>query len=125
MKWRTLMYDQLKNCKPLEFVFAGDIQYIYQLIITHDTDESRIKMKDYLILGDNKALKKLHGKFPWDFDDVDYPVLELILVKTDKLEYAVILSRDGKFRTIDIIKNIQNAILDKDDFEGRMLIYPI
>jgi len=124
-KDRRCWYDELKSYPELSFILSQNVLFIYRLVFVPDTPANRDALEYSVAFNDVKGVKGLPDNFPYTWDDVDIPILELLLLKTDGLEYAVIKATSADYRSTEIVKIITGVSLNKDDFEGRMLIYPI
>jgi len=124
-KDRLRWYDELKTYPELSFMLSQKVLFIYQLVLMPDTPANRDGLEYGLAFDNIKGLKNLSDAFPYTWDDVDIPFLKLLLIKTNDLDYAVIKATSADYRSTEIVKIITGVSLNKDDFEGRMLIYPI
>jgi hypothetical protein len=106
-------------------VLAEGVVHIYKIISVLDSELNREKIEEYIAANNIQGLKKMWGTLPRDFEQVDYPILNIFLFKTDLKTYMVILCEESGIDRSTVSKIISNNFYTKDDFETRSLVYPI
>jgi len=123
--WRKLVFSQLCELDELNILLQGGFIYLYRLITTLDTEKNCNSMLSFIASSDIKSLLDMEGKFPFDADEADYPSLNLLLLKTLSNQYLIIYRENEDFTSRKLKHVIVNNFINKDEFDTRMLIYPI
>ena len=122
---RKYWYNQLAAYPEMADVLDEGVVHIYKIISVLDSELNGEKIEEYIAANNIQGLKKMWGTLPRDFEQVDYPILNIFLFKTDLKTYMVILSEESGIDRSTVSKIISNNFYTKDDFETRSLVYPI
>ncbi len=108
-----------------EKVQLQTVEKIYSLVFLLASEKNFKKAVDYIKDKKFKKLCEMPDGLPSDFDEKDYPIIDVIYVKGHDTQYIAIVLNDDNGRAVSLRYFSETSSIDLASCSRRGLIYPI
>lgn len=124
-QWRELMYNAMRNDTKLNILISDSLVSINKLITTVDSEDARVRIKEYILSSNERKLSELVNRIPFDFDEVDYPLISLFVLKNNLDQYNIVIAESVNFTHFTYVDIVKGNFISENKFEPLMRVFPI
>lgn len=124
-QWRELVYNAMLNDGKLNVLLTDGLLSITKLVTTIDSEDARLKIKEYVLASNEKKIQGLVDRIPLDFDECSYPLINLFILKNRSGQYIITIAETADFSQFTFVDIIKGEFISENKFETVMRVFPI
>ncbi len=124
-QWRELVYNAMQNNGKLSDLLTDGLLSITKLLTTIDSEDTRLKIREYILASNEKKLQELVNRIPLDFDEANYPLINLFILKNRSDQYNITIAESANFSQFTFVDVIKGEFISENKFEPLMRVFPL